>query len=102
MTEKQILVLVKRPGEPAVVEPCFDNTLEAFQNAVGGYIEVFPIADKIVCICNEEGKLMGLPHNINILGEDLVGTLVICGTKGDEFASLKAAQVPALRILLEG
>ena len=39
MKENQILVIIKEPGKDPVVEPLFDNTLEAFQEAVGGYIE---------------------------------------------------------------
>ena len=39
MKENQILVIIKEPGKDPVVEPLFDNTLEAFQEAIGGYIE---------------------------------------------------------------
>lgn len=39
MKEKQILVVIKEPGKPPRVEPLFENTLEAFQKAVGGDIE---------------------------------------------------------------
>ena len=41
--EKQILVIKKEPGKPAEIEPLFENTLEAFQEAVGGYIEAVTI-----------------------------------------------------------
>lgn len=44
MKEKQILAVVKEPGQSPRVEPLFDNTLEAFQQAVGGYIETVTIA----------------------------------------------------------
>lgn len=30
MKEKQILAIVKNPGEPPRIEPLFDNTLESF------------------------------------------------------------------------
>ena len=53
-------------------------------------------------ICNEEGKLLGLPYNMSIFREDFVGTLVAVGVKGDEFASLKASQVPALLAMFRG
>lgn len=35
MKENQILVCIKEPGEEPRIEPLFDNTLEAFQKAVG-------------------------------------------------------------------
>lgn len=101
MNEK-ILVMIKRPGEAPVLEPQFENTLEAFQKAVGGYIETYTLTPELVVICNEEGKLQGLPYNVTIGREDFVGTIVVAGVNGDEFASLKAAQVPLVRALLGG
>ena len=102
MHENQILVLIKEPGQPARLEPLFDNTLEAFQEAVGGYIETVTIQDGVVIICNEEGRLMGLQPNVEINGIDFVGTILAVGVKGDEFASLKSSVVPKVWKLLEG
>ena len=39
------------------------NTLEAFQAAVGGYIEVVGLDANAALVCNKEGKLTGLPAN---------------------------------------
>lgn len=41
------------------------NTLKDLQQAVGGSIEVVPaeLGDDALVICNEEGKIMGLPYN---------------------------------------
>ena len=103
MHENQIMVLIKEPGKPAHMDPLFDNRLDAFQNAVGGYIETVTLADDMVIICNEEGRLMGLEPNVEINGIDFVGTIMAVGVKGDEFASLKAASVPRIwRVLEEG
>lgn len=96
MKEKQILVIVKHPGEEPYVEPLFDNTLEAFQQAVGGYIETVTFATYETVVCNEEGRLMGLPHNCTVMGVDFCGTILVAGVKGDEFASLKGSSVPML------
>jgi len=41
-----------------------------------------------VIICNEEGRLIGLPHCCTICGIDFVGTIVIAGVEGEEFADL--------------
>ena len=94
MKENQILVVIKEPGQPPRVEPLFDNTLEAFQEAVGGYIEAVTIADDVVLICNEEGWLRGLPINTRVAGTTFVGTVIVAGVKGEEFASLKSRHVP--------
>lgn len=102
MKENQILVVIKEPGKVPVVEPLFDNTLKAFQKAVGGYIETVTITPEIVIICNEEGKLRGLPYNVTIGREDFVGTIVVAGVKEDEFSSVRAAAIPLIRSLLGG
>lgn len=58
------------------------NTLEAKQKYVGGLIQVVTLNGVVDIICNEEGKVMGLPVNRAILDEDgkpvdiLVGDIV--------------------------
>ena len=100
LKENQILVVIKEPGQAPRVEPLFDNTLEAFQKAVGGYIESVTVAEDMVIICNEEGRLRGLPFNVELFGVGFVGTIVVAGVKGDEFASLKSTIIPhILRVL---
>ena len=102
MKEKQIMVVIKEPGQPPRLEPLFSNTLEAFQEAVGGYIETCTLATDLVIICNEEARLLGLPFNLEIAGVDFVGTVVAAGIKGDEFASIKGQHIPLVRKLLGG
>lgn len=102
MKEKQILVLIKKPNEAPTVEPMFDNSLAAFQEAVGGYIETYYLAPNLCIICNEEGKLMGLPYNTTIGREDFVGTIMVVGSTKDEFCSVPAAKIPHLRDILGG
>lgn len=47
------------------------DTLEAMQKVVGGYIQaVYPFEEPIALICNEEGKLNGLPLNRALWDED--------------------------------
>ena len=101
MQEKKILVLIKEPGKLANLEPLFDNTLEAFQKAVGGYIEAVTIRDDLVLICNEEGRLLGLDPNVVINGIEFVGPVIVAGVKGDEFSSIKSSLVPKIWKMLE-
>ena len=102
LKEKQILVVIKEPGQPARVDPLFDNTLEAFQAAVGGWIETVTLEHGYVLIVNEEGRLRGLPYNVTVNGLDLVGPVICCRAAGDEFASLKGVSVPAVLNMLGG
>lgn len=68
-----------------------ENTLKALQREVSGYIETVTIASDAVIICNEEGRILGLPDNCRVCGVDFVGTVLIVGTKGDEFCDVPEA-----------
>ena len=46
------------------------------------------IASDCAVICDEEGRLKGKEHCCKIAGVDFVGTVVLCGVSGDEFADL--------------
>lgn len=72
------------------------NTLEAMQDYVGGYIEAVTFAQDAAIICNEEGRLMGMPFNTILCGRSFVGPILIVGVDGDEFAD-----VPCAEMLLE-
>lgn len=80
----------KKPGcAPEIIE--VENTLKALQREVSGYIETVTIASDAVIICNEEGRILGLPDNCRVCGVDFVGTVLIVGTKGDEFCDVPEA-----------
>jgi len=82
-----VRVIQKAPGQmPEFRE--IPNTLEALQAAVGGYIETVTLAADLVVICNEEGRILGLPHNCEICGVDFCGDIIIAGVRGDEFADV--------------
>lgn len=86
--EKTIKVIMVEPMKepyPAEVE----NTLEGLQKAVGGYIETIFLEDYVVLVCNEEGKLIGLP-GCRSLGNDIIaGTFFVVGSNDEgEFVSL--------------
>ena len=79
-------VYIKEPGKKPQLKN-IPNTLEALQEIVGGYIETVTFGDTIV-ICNEEGRLKGLPENCKVYGcgkESFVGTIAFVGKDGDEF-----------------
>ena len=92
MKEESIQVLKIEPGKApeAVAIP---NTRKAMQQMVGGYIEVIPL-DDVCLVCNEEGKLMGLPGNRQ-LGDDIIaGTFFLAGdTLDGGFCSLAQEQI---------
>lgn len=87
-----MIAIKKNPGEKSQVVD-IPNTLEALQDAVGGNIETVTIASDACIVCNEEGRLMGLPYNCRILGLDFAGTVLIVGTCGDEFCNLSQRDI---------
>jgi len=82
-----ITVIEKKPGERAHTRQ-IENTLKAFQEAVGGYIETVTVASDMAIVCNEEGRLRGMPYNCSISNMPLVGTILFAGVDGDEFADI--------------
>ena len=100
MKEKRIRVLKVAPF--LVPEVCvLDNHLRALQEAVSigvdyvGLIEVVGLEDERACIlCNEEGKLIGLPLN-RWIGHDIIsGVFYVVGQdENGNFTSLSEEQI---------
>ena len=88
---EKIKVIIKRPGEDVGHVTWISNTLENLQKNVDGNIEVIPIANNILMICNEDGKNLGLEKNFimgMMLKDTVVGTVIICGQDGEEFGDV--------------
>lgn len=84
----KISAIVKRPDEKYGHKTNVSNTLENLQKTVEGWIEAVPIRDDMVIICNEEGKIIGLPQNMKIPHDILCGTIIVVGVDGDEFSDI--------------
>lgn len=87
-------VLVREPINQPLQLKEIEGTLEDFQELVGEFIEIVPMTDDIVCICNEKGASLGLGNNF--YGDRLgwvVGTCVFTSTKDTDFASLSDKQI---------
>ena len=76
-----------RPGEAPRIGTQ-RNRLKELQDRVGGYIETVTLTDDLVVICNEEGRLDGLPHCATIGGVEFVGSILVVGVDGEEFADV--------------
>lgn len=93
--KEQIAVVVVEPlRQPYQTK--MNNGLVPLQQKVGGYIEIVrPFGGDNAClICNEEGKIRGLPLNREINADIIAGTFIIAGLDEDgEIASLSDGQV---------
>lgn len=70
MNDSKIKVLLVEP-EKYPKEIVIDDSLEAMQEVVGGDIEEYmPYDDDVAIICNEEGKMRGLPLNRAVYVQD--------------------------------
>ena len=70
-----------------------DNTLEALQYEVGGYLEPIPcISTNIKALCDGDGKYKKLDPNFMIADVPIVGTVLFLGLNalGDDFGDLPA------------
>ena len=92
------IVLVE-PGKVARVAE-IDGSLEGMQKTVGGYIQaVYPFEETVCLVCNEEGKLQGLPLNRALRDEDnsvydiVAGTFFVCDCSTENFKSLNEEQL---------
>lgn len=77
-------VLMVKPGELAYPME-IEDSLESMQKVVGGMIEEYmPFEDDVALVCNEEGKMLGLPLNRaikvndNEIADIIAGDFFIC------------------------
>lgn len=82
----------KMPGHPYHAV-WIRNDLKEMQRFIDGFIEPVQITDDIAVICNEDGRLLGMPHNCEICGIDFCGPLLIVGVDGDEFTDIPEGSI---------
>jgi len=100
MSEKKtIRVVYVEPMKPAR-ELELGTELEDMQRAVGGNIEpYYPFDEAVAIVCNDEGKINGMPPNRAIRDEDgeiidvICGSFFICDCSGENLGSLTDEQL---------
>ena len=92
-------VLLVEPKK-AAREAEIGSNLRELQSIVGGLIQaIYPYEEPIALVCNDEGKLIGLPLNRALrdpngdIYDIIAGTFFICGLDDDHFASLSHEHV---------
>ena len=97
----EISVVLCEPGKLAKTAT-IEASLESYQKIVGGYIEAYyPFEEPVCIVCNEEGKINGLPLNRAIYAEPdrgemldiIAGTFFVCDCSGEDFGSLSPEQL---------
>lgn len=75
----------KTPGDKEFKTIVILDNLHLLQQLVGGYIETVTISTEACVICNEEGRIIGMPYNCKYEGVDYYGPIIVVGIDGDEF-----------------
>lgn len=91
---KKITVLAVEPEKAPYVKE-IDPGLESLQQEVGGDIQaIYPFPEPVAIVCNESGKLDGLPLNRVLRDEEgnaydiIAGTFLVVGLTEEDFGSL--------------
>lgn len=92
--EETITVLMVEPGKTPYIKE-INSGLASLQHEVDGRIEaLYPFEEPVAIICNEEGKMDGLPLNRALRDGDsevydiIAGNFMIVGLTEDNFGSL--------------
>ena len=95
-------IVIVEPGTPPRAA-IIDSALSSMQEVVGGLIQaVYPFAEEVALICNDEGKLLVLPPNRVLrhpetgeIYDVVVGTFFLCAAPVDSenFESLTEEQI---------
>lgn len=83
--------------------------LSAYQKLVGGTIQaIYPsMEDPVALICNDEGKLLGLPLNRPLFDDEdnlydvIAGPFLVAGLTEDNFGSLSPELIQKYTALFE-
>lgn len=96
---EKIKVVYVEPGKLAC-EKEIDTDLKSLQQIVGGLIETYyPFEEEVCIVCNDEGKINGMPLNRAMrddkgnIYEIIAGPFFICDCSGEEFGSLSPDQL---------
>ncbi len=101
LPRREISIVLCEPGKLAK-EATIEASLESYQKIVGGYIEAYyPFEEPVCIVCNEEGKINGLPLNRAIYADPdrremldiIAGTFFVCDCSGENFSSLSPDQL---------
>ncbi len=88
------IILYEVGKKPVAKE--IENELSTMKQIVGGWIETFTQPNGIILVCNEEGKLIGLPMNRVMFNEPIVGNFFLCRSNGEDFAGVTDDDIKVL------
>ncbi|SDE59334.1 protein of unknown function [Priestia aryabhattai B8W22] len=90
-------VIIVEPNEMPYVREIGDG-LYCMRKIVGGYIECVNLGIGLTLVCNEEGKLNGLPPNRIVGGDVIAGTFFLTKREANtgDFVDLSELEIEML------
>jgi len=91
-------VLVREPIKQPLQLKEIEGSLEEILEIIGGNMEIVPMTQGLLCICNEEGKTKGLENNFfhDYVGW-VLGTVIFVSDGGEDFRSLTDSQIKFIK-----
>ena len=87
MKYEKIKALYKEPGKAPMLITV-ENELHALQRVIGGNLESHKVTADCCMLCDEEGRLKGLPFNCHFANLEIVGPILLVGVDGEEFCDI--------------
>lgn len=94
-----MIALFKQPGK-AMQKVNITNNLKTLQSLVEGNIEsLYPFAEKVCLLFNEDGKSLSLQPNVALakdkkLYDYIAGNIILVGLAEDGFSSIEQSLIP--------
>lgn len=90
-------IMIKNVGEfpkTAVIRDSIKGSLEDIRDIIGGHLEFVLMNDTgLALICNEEGKLKGLPVNFHMEDEPINGNVCFVNTYREDIIDITDEQI---------
>lgn len=84
--------------EPEIKE--IDGSLKSMKEIIEGYIETIYLGNKLILVCNEEGKLRRLEPTLKLDNNYIYGNCFICEVYNDELTSISEQNLKLLKNIL--
>ncbi len=95
---KKIRILVVEPNkEPYQIK--IEYISRNLQNLVSGLIDIVELENNVDLICNDEGKILGLPMNRITKYDIIAGTFIVAAQQNGEIISLSRKQIKKYKIV---
>ena len=95
----ELEVLLVEPGQYAKMTT-IEAGLSSMQNIVGGNIQAaYFFEEPVAIVCNEEGKLKGLPVNFIFVRDFIVGDVFFVAAGEEDFEGLNDEQIKNLMLV---